>query len=510
MEPDLSEHLADAMGWREKLHDEWVGATASLNIKASQAQHAADFSQLYLFDVSQADLYLVGYESGAPILSLVCRDFHPRAAEDDEVVLRHGLATAGLPWAYGHGELTWIADPESPGGPPVGMLRVVRSGSSEKGRTCSGGEDIQFRELGHDLVTLRRQLGLWQRIAEADQRIASLEREEQTQRNSHQLRRFGPLGEQICGGFLFHTIRGKAYPPFISRNTPDRMRATWDSASNDVFICTHQKVGTHLGKRFLLSLVRELAPLPADSVYATNDIGHGAIPWLEVIYSQHGRGAFERHLARTDGYPRLWYTHAASEDFPARQIDPASRFLVVLRDPKAVAVSQYFFWKRHPLLAVPASVTLDDFVDLFLQGDLYFGDYHQHVLGWISLAERLGEDRACVIRYEDMVTSKEEVMMKLSRFIAPGSSLDPGRCAELCRITEFDVMKEDISRDPRSFHLNPSVFFRSGKVDDWKNHLSPAAAARIDLKTAEVWMPETARHPVLDIYTARDCRRRTD
>ncbi|MFM7447771.1 MAG: sulfotransferase domain-containing protein [Leptolyngbyaceae cyanobacterium] len=47
------------------------------------------------------------------------------------------------------------------------------------------------------------------------------------------------------------------------------------------------------------------------------------------------------------------------------QIHPHIRFILVYRDPKDVAVSQYFFYCRHPLLGVNPDITLEAFVDSF-------------------------------------------------------------------------------------------------------------------------------------------------
>jgi hypothetical protein len=40
---------------------------------------------------------------------------------------------------------------------------------------------------------------------------------------------------------------------------------------------------------------------------------------------------------------------------------------------------------------------------------------------------------------------------------------------------------------PQSFHLDPKVYFRAGKTQDWEQHLSALAAEAIDQKTRELW-----------------------
>jgi hypothetical protein len=65
--------------------------------------------------------------------------------------------------------------------------------------------------------------------------------------------------------------------------------------------------------------------------------------------------------------------------------------------------------------------------------------------------------------------------------------LDDSQLEQLVAATGFDAMKQELTANPRSFHLNPSVYFRSGTVDSWRQELSEAAAARIDAATATHW-----------------------
>ena len=483
--------LANALAYREQLHDKWI-SEVSQPFRYSLSERLDlmfpdERCQLFLLGEERGDVWRVVEHSGSVVLSFAGSEETEASWLDvsSEHELRSVFAEEQLPWSDPQG-LRSITLYSSKPVVPVGLLRLTSRKSGTRYLEPADCNSVILAELGDYVGSLRKHLGLWREIHQTDRKILQLDAEEAALRKSY-LRAFGPLTERSCGGLLYHRFRQKVYPPFIDPAVPERMRMTWDTDSDDVFICTHQKVGTHLAKKFALSLVRELSPLPADSIYASNDIGHGTIPWPEVIYSQHGRGAFEQHIARTCGYPRLWYTHAAVEDFPARSIGRGSKFIIVVRDPKSALVSQYYFWKRHPMLAMPESLTIEDFAELFLEGDLYFGDYHKHVLNWLDFAMKSGEGTAFVTSYEDMVLNKEETMSRLAGFIAPGSRLEPSRCRELCRQTEFDAMREDISQNPRSFHFNPKVFFRSGKIDDWMSQIPATLAQRIDEKTEAYW-----------------------
>ena len=309
------------------------------------------------------------------------------------------------------------------------------------------------------------------------------------------LRSFGPLDTIASGGFLHQRHRGTMYPPFIDLAATAALEREWQSDADDIFIASHQKVGTHLTKRFIVEILRHALAGSPGNAYATGDIGHGTVPWPEVMVSQHGRTHFDAHLARTAGQPRLWYVHSRIGDLPLERIHPESRFVVVYRDPRAVAVSQYFFYRQHPLLAVPPDLTLDRFVDLFLAGDLYFGDYHRHVTDWVGAARPdIRPDRILALRYEDLVDHKAAAAQSLARFLLPDWTPPEGALAAIVQSTGFDRMKEEISGNPQSFHFNPATFFRAGQVRDWENHLSPRAADAIEAKTRALWT--TAAGPV--------------
>jgi len=321
-----------------------------------------------------------------------------------------------------------------------------------------------------------------------DVRIGELDRVESAIRGGRMFRTFEPAEPLETGGFLHHRWRNVVYPPFIDPRATQTLSESWDTDANDVFLCSHQKVGTHLAKKFLVELARELLDLPADHPYSSGDIGHDTVPWPEVMYSQHGRGQWKDYLARTAAHTRLWYIHCGYGELPFRSIHPRTRFVVVVRDPRAVAVSQYFFWKRHPLLQVPSQLDLDSFARLFINGDLYFGDYHRHVLDWIQRSdERVHPGQILVLRYEDLVLRKEACCDALVSFLAPGRTLSPDRRAALVQTTEFNTMKKEITQSPGSFHLDPQVYFRAGRPRDWEQHLSPESIAAIDEKSREVW-----------------------
>jgi len=277
-------------------------------------------------------------------------------------------------------------------------------------------------------------------------------------------------------------------PAFIHPDAVAALRQSWDTTENDILICTHQKVGTHLTKKFIVEILREAGALEEGHPASRGDIGKGAVPWPEVTASQEGVEAFRQFLDRTEGQRRIFYTHANIDELPVRTLHPNTKLVMTYRDPKGAAVSQYHFYKKHPTLGVSPDLTMEQFVGLFLKGDLYFGDYHQHVGSYFE-PEKHGvrPDQMCILRYEDLVKNKVESVRKLTGFLLGTQALGPAQQSRIAASTEFNTMKQAIVNNPGTFHFNADRFFRSGRTDDWTEQLSMNQIRAINMKTMKAW-----------------------
>ena len=289
-------------------------------------------------------------------------------------------------------------------------------------------------------------------------------------------------------GFLHARANGRMIPAFIHPDAMRALRKTWDTTEHDILICTHQKVGTHLTKKFIVQILREAGALPAGHPAGEGDIGKGAVPWPEVTASQHGMEAFLEFLEQTKGQPRVFYTHANVDELPVRCLHPKTKLVMTYRDPKGAAISQFHFYKKHPTLGVSPDLSLEQFVDLFLAGDLYFGDYHKHVQAYFDSGRHgVCPCQLCILRYEDLVEHKVESVRQLEQALFGKSRLTEEQRNAVAAATEFNTMKQSILQNPGTFHFNAERFFRSGRTDDWKDQLTARQVAAIDRKTLEQW-----------------------
>jgi Sulfotransferase domain len=320
-----------------------------------------------------------------------------------------------------------------------------------------------------------------------------------TTTKSH-FRVIGPEGSLVPDGMICNFSNNRIIPPFITADSIQLLQDTWDTDEDDIFICTHQKVGTHLTKKFVVEILRRVIDYPEGCGMQTGDIGHATVPWPEVMVSQYGIEAFEQFIQNTKGYPRVWYTHCEPQDLPFRSIHPKTKFIFTFRDPKGAAVSQYYFYKSHPLLNFPQEMQIDEFVNHFVFGKLYFGDYHRHTLDWVNgCGGRINPEQLLVLRYEDLVNDKLRCSLMINQFIRPQMKLNRKQVEEVVSSTAFDTMKKGIMENPGSFHFNPKTFFRSGRTDDWATQLSPESIQKIDHKTESIW---SSRKTTLEAYRA--------
>ena len=60
-------------------------------------------------------------------------------------------------------------------------------------------------------------------------------------------------------------------------------------------------------------------------------------------------------------------------------------------------------------------------------------------------------------------------------------------------------MKKTISDQPGTFHLDPKIYFRAGKTDDWRSHLSMESNRLLIDTTLELW-DGLQEHPAIAPY----------
>ncbi|XP_013884376.1 sulfotransferase family cytosolic 2B member 1 [Austrofundulus limnaeus] len=231
----------------------------------------------------------------------------------------------------------------------------------------------------------------------------------------------------------------------------------------DVFAVTYPKSGT--------VWMQEILPLVlngGDLTPIKTIVNWDRVPWLE-----------ETRLAQVVDQlasPRGLISHFTYNLMPPSFHTSKAKVIYVMRNPKDVLVSSYYFHQMASFLEDPG--TFDEFMEKFLEGRVLFGKWTDHIKSW-KRAE-LG-DRILFITYEEMVQDLPASVKLMSDFL--GSNLSEEVIQKIAEHCSFKTMK---SNPMSNFNLVPkkymdiekSHFLRKGIAGDWKNHFNSEQLAR--------------------------------
>lgn len=192
--------------------------------------------------------------------------------------------------------------------------------------------------------------------------------------------------------------------------------------------------------------------------------------------------------------PRTIKTHLPFSLLPSSMTDTC-KVVYVARNPKDMLVSYHHHCrliKMHGYVG-----TLEDFVQYFVDDDLVYGTYAEHLKeAW----ERRNHPNLHLMFYEDMKADTIKELKRLDDFL--GTKLTPQQLENIKQYTSFSEMKK---REVMSLGtgtdkvLNEEVtkkdggFFRKGESGDWKNKLTPELSAKVD-----AWVEKNLKHVAMD------------
>uniref|UniRef100_A0A3P9BBU4 Sulfotransferase n=1 Tax=Maylandia zebra TaxID=106582 RepID=A0A3P9BBU4_9CICH len=192
------------------------------------------------------------------------------------------------------------------------------------------------------------------------------------------------------------------------------------------------------------------------------------VPWLE-----------EKQLARVVdklASPRALVSHFPYNLMPPSFCTSKAKVIYVMRNPKDIMVSSYYFHQMAGFLEDPG--TYDEFMDKFLEGKVMFGKWTDHMKSWRN--SELG-DRIMYITYEEMAQDLPAALRRISDFL--GCNLTEEVIQKVAEHCSFKSMQNN---NMSNFSLIPKVyldhdkspFLRKGIAGDWKNHFSSEQLTR--------------------------------
>ncbi|MAG30032.1 MAG: sulfotransferase [Deltaproteobacteria bacterium] len=241
---------------------------------------------------------------------------------------------------------------------------------------------------------------------------------------------------------------------------------------------------------------------------AVVSFGKSGRTWLRVMISRYYQlvhGIPERVLLGFDNYhrrdpsiPKIFFTHDNyikdyTGEFDSKASFHAKRVVLLVRNPKDIAVSQYFQWQHrmrpakkrlnryppHGAIVSPFEFVMDPNCGL------------PHIIAYLNLWAREAEkvENLLIVRYEDMRSDPDGTLRRLMDFVngkppngeAIRSAVEYSSVENMRKLEERNVfwlaggrMKPGKKGDPNSYKV------RRAKVGGYKDYFDEVQAGQID------------------------------
>lgn len=183
---------------------------------------------------------------------------------------------------------------------------------------------------------------------------------------------------------------------------------------------------------------------------------------------------------------RMFITHTRFNELPPAVQQGKCKVVHVLRNPKDVCVS-YFYFMKLLKLAVPFEGDFKEFFDYFISGFVYGGDWFNFALDWWK---QKTNPHVLIIQYEDMKKHNLEEIKRLANFLAQDlTDEEVKKVAEhtTVKATKTAIHKRMLGTAPEEMRETllskddlSSRFVRKGEIGDWKNHFTVAQNEAFD------------------------------
>lgn len=232
----------------------------------------------------------------------------------------------------------------------------------------------------------------------------------------------------------------------------------------DLFVATYPKCGTTWMQHIVHMLVRGRAVGAGEKLDAL-------FPHLEEV---------GREFVETLPEPRLIKTHLP---LSIERFDSAAKFVYVARNPFDCAVSLYHHTRGFVRHYDFADGTFDDFFEVFITGEVDFGDYFEHLRSWLAVADAANVH---FTTYEELQQNIDGEVESLGAFLggrAADLACDAAARAGVIAESSFDRMSRDQQRWSSRRPADMPPFVRKGVVGDWQNHFTAAQLRRLLQRT---------------------------
>ncbi|OMP05335.1 hypothetical protein COLO4_08917 [Corchorus olitorius] len=254
----------------------------------------------------------------------------------------------------------------------------------------------------------------------------------------------------------------------------------FQARASDIFLVTLPKSGTTWLKAMVFALVNRTTYDPKSTQHPlVSNNPHELFPFLEFEPRN------DDNQVDSSPPPRLIATHLPLVSLPESVKKSACKLVYLCRNPKDNFLS---LWHWH-FSNNPTTEKWEETFEKFSRGVNLYGPFWDHALGyWKQSLEN--PERVLFFKYEELKEDPGNHLRKLAEFIGfPISKEEESfnvvdQILELCSFDHLSNLEVNRTGKLLSGH-NKSSFFRRGEVGDWKNHLTPKMAQKLDEITKE-------------------------
>lgn len=226
---------------------------------------------------------------------------------------------------------------------------------------------------------------------------------------------------------------------------------------DDVFLVSYPRSGNTWTRFLIANLVFQGSPTTFENV-------EKRIPDPSVLR--------RRELARIDR-PRIVKSH---EYFDPRY----RRIIYIVRDPRDVAVSNYYFQLKKRFIA--DGYPMDDYISLFVSTGIdTYGSWGENVLSWLATRGRSRD--FLLLKYEEMKSDPVRELSKIALFL--GMDTTPECIARAVELSSAERMRNLEKSQSKTWRTTRNTrqdipFVRTAETGGWKETLTHSQVALIE------------------------------
>ncbi|GIY75911.1 sulfotransferase family cytosolic 1B member 1 [Caerostris darwini] len=249
--------------------------------------------------------------------------------------------------------------------------------------------------------------------------------------------------------------------PMARFHVPELVKGAmrYKPSKDDIIVATYPKCGSTWTMQIVSLILRRGQPLLTSEEYQSH------VRYLEDTTMEE-----ISNMKR----PRVIKTHLP---FDRVNFSKDTKYIYVARQPADCVVSHVHFVRMFPIF-LPPGESVDGFLELFLRGDIPYGDYFDNLLSWYKHKD---ESNILFLTYEYMKADPRGACLKIAKFIEESyyKNLIANNESILKKVMEYssvDFMKATVDRFWKSLSIEtpPAVKIKTR---------NPARERRVQLMT---------------------------